>query len=299
MPDSPLSVRLGIPLVALSLLPCASALAQDGSVELDLPYVTGGGHKQQLDFHTPLVPAFPTILYVHGGSLTSGDRKDEPTARMCETFQQAGIGCAAMSYRLADDAPWPAQPRDVASAFAWLKVNLGERGGDPDRVFLFGHSSGCLLAALVGADPTYLAEQDLSQADVAGLVPLGCTLNPVLVVSDTPPEAYETYRIPPDRVGEYPGREPPYQTLDQRRAAVPARHVTADLPPTLVLLAEQERFFPPVLRDGAEFVGRALAAGAEADLMILADRTHRSAIERMTSPDDPVVQAIVSFVQSH
>lgn len=265
---------------------------------LDVPYVEDASPKQHLDLYTPEARDFPTLVFVHGGSLTSGDRKDEPHAEICGTFSRLGVGCAAASYRLADDAPWPAQPRDVAAAFAWTKRSIAERGGDPARVFLFGHSSGCHLSALVSSDPRYLAERGLSQTDVAGVVALGCRLNDVVVVADDPPESYETSAIRRGLEGDY-APDPPYQTLAQRNGAVPARHVSAGLPPTLVLVAEGERFFPPVLRDGAEFVGRALQAGAEADLVVLPDRRHVSVLEEMVSPDDPTVQTVLGFVRAH
>ena len=40
-------------------------------------------------------------------------------------------------------------PQDVAAAVRWLKDSIPERGGDAERIFLVGHSSGCQLAALV------------------------------------------------------------------------------------------------------------------------------------------------------
>src|SRR5438067_11020396 len=96
------------------------ALLAVGRVILDIPFVPGGTHDQQLDLYTPAAAGFPTVLFVHEGSLTSGDRKDAPYAAMCRTFQGLGFGCAATNYRLAPAHKWPAQPDDVAAAFGWL-----------------------------------------------------------------------------------------------------------------------------------------------------------------------------------
>lgn len=276
----------------------AQALQREG-VELDIPFVDRGGHDQQLDLYAPSDPGFPTILFVHEGSLTSGDRKDEPYAQMCRTFQAAGIGCAATNYRLAPSHKWPAQPNDVASAFRWLKENIGARGGNPGRIFLFGHSSGCSLVAVVATDARYLMAQGLSPEDIAGVVPMGCRLNDWVEVTNAPPARYEASWVPPDRVEQYLERDAAFVSLEQRNAAVPAMHVGERLPPTLVLIAEAERFFPPILRDAAEFVGRALAAGAEADLAILADRRHMTAIRMMVTAEDPAVVEVMKFVRAH
>lgn len=278
----------------------ASAQADSqGTVEFDISYVPGGGHKQQLDLYTPTNTDFPTILFVHGGSLTSGDRKDEPYGRMCEVFQEIGIACAAMSYRLAREHKWPDQPDDVVAAFKWLKRNIGPRGGDPERIFLFGHSSGCTLVAIVAADGRYLEAQDLDVRDVAGVIPMGCRLNDYTEITETRPPWYEQSWVPPEHVEDYMKREAAFVSMEQHNDAVPATHVSEALPPTLVLIAEAERFFPPILRDAAEFVGRALVADAEADIVILDDRRHVTAIRMMVAPDDPAVARIVEFVRAH
>ena len=286
-------------LVAVIL--CSAVMAEGRqAMELDIPFVEGGGHDQQLDLYTPSEVGFPTILFVHEGSLTSGDRKDEPYARMCQTFQSSGIGCAATNYRLAPSHKWPAQPNDVVAAFRWVKQNIGERGGDPDRIFLFGHSSGCLLVALVATDPSYLEAVDLGPEDIAGVIPMGCRLNDYVEVTTTPPLRYEASWVPPDRVDDLTKGLVAFVSLEQRNSAVPAAHVSERLPPTLVLIADDERFFPPILRDAAEFVGRALAQGAgDVDLAILPDRRHMTAVQMMVAIDDPTVVKIVEFVRAH
>lgn len=283
---------------------CASGAraqpAASASIEIDIPYVPNGGHKQQLDLYTPDTTGFPTILFAHEGSLTSGDRKDEPYAQMCRTFVELGISCAAISYRLAPDHKWPAQPRDVAAAFSWLKQNIAGRGGDPERIFLFGHSSGCMLVAVVATDARYVDEHGLEPRDIAGVIPMGCRLNNRIEITETQPSSYETIGVPPDRVDEYMERETRFLSIEQQNDAVPASHVNENLPPTLILIAEKERFFPPILRDAAEFVGRALSAGAaDVEIAILDDRRHMTAIRRMITKDDPTVMKVVAFVRAH
>jgi acetyl esterase/lipase len=218
---------------------------------------------------------------------------------MCQIFQAAGIACGTTNYRLAPSHKWPAQPNDVASAFRWLKENIGARGGDPGRVFLFGHSSGCSLVSIVAADARYLEGQGLGPEDVAGVIAMGCRLNDQVEVTNAPPPRYEASWVPADRVGDYVKGEAAFVSLDQRNAAVPAVHVSERLPPTLVLIAEAERFFPPILRDAAEFVGRALVQGADADLAILTNRRHMTAIQMMVTADDPAVIKVIEFVRAH
>jgi len=76
-------------------------------------------------------------------------------------FPAAGIACANVDYRLAPGAAWPAPAEDVAAAVAKVRILIGARGGDPHQLFLFGHSSGAMLVALVGTDGRYLAQRGL------------------------------------------------------------------------------------------------------------------------------------------
>jgi acetyl esterase len=73
-------------------------------------------------------------------------------AHVCEPFVAVGIACATMDYRLAPKHSWPAMPDEVAAAVVKVRQVVAARGGGP-RVFLFGHSSACQLAAVVGTYP--------------------------------------------------------------------------------------------------------------------------------------------------
>jgi acetyl esterase/lipase len=69
------------------------------TVDRDLPY--GPDPKQRLDSSIPVAKAFPTVIFVHGGSLTAGDKADDDYGDVCAPFPAVGIGCANINYRLA------------------------------------------------------------------------------------------------------------------------------------------------------------------------------------------------------
>ena len=276
-----------------------SNYAQAQNIYLDIPYTNSKEYKQQLDLYVPKSSDYATILFVHGGSLISGDRKDEPFAKMAAVFQEQGIATALVSYRLAPEYKWPAQPNDVVAAFDWLKKKLPAYGGNKNKIYLFGHSSGCLLVSLVGTDKSYLADKGYELEDIAGMIPMGCRLQDEILITHEKPENYETYYVPPEHVNKFHQTDMAdvYTSLDQKNDAVPVKHITAELPRTLILIAENERFYPPILRDASEFVGRALELNADADLEIVEGRTHMTAINNMTSADDKVVQRVMRFIR--
>src|SRR5205085_12498504 len=111
-------------------------------------YVDAPTPEQHFDVFWPAGPPKATVLFIHGGNLLeSGERRSSPAYRnVCKPFVAAGIACASMDYRLFPSYRWPAMPEDVASAVAALRPRIVEHHGDPGRLFLSGHSSGCHLA---------------------------------------------------------------------------------------------------------------------------------------------------------
>lgn len=282
--------------VAATVLPSLTAAAP--TTELDIPYVTGGGHKQQLDLYLPGGKGFSTVLFVHGGSLTEGDRKETPYPLIGQAFQKAGVGCAVMSYRLGPDQRWPAQPQDVAAAFAWLKKNIASRGGDSDRIFLVGHSSGAHLVAIVSADEKYLRDSGFSTHDVAGCSPIGALLNTTWNLDDGSPEEHWSEEFT-KKTFQRNATFKTYGSVEVYRDANPSSHIGPHLPPFLILVAEGERFQPPILSQAEAFVAAARQTGAHAEVAVLKDRTHRSTINQMVKPDDPTVVRILQFMRSN
>ena len=141
------------------------------AVERDLAY--GADPAQRLDLSVPAAKGFPTLVFVHGGSLSSGDKRDSDYGKVCDAFPAAGIACANVNYRLLPAASWPAPADDVAAAIAWLRDNLSKRGGNPNKLFLLGHSSGAALVALVGSDERYLKKHNLTTQALSGVMPMG------------------------------------------------------------------------------------------------------------------------------
>jgi acetyl esterase len=48
---------------------------------------------------------------------------------------------------LAPGAPWPAGAEDVGAAVKWVRENIVAYGGDPDQVYVIGHSAGAAHVA--------------------------------------------------------------------------------------------------------------------------------------------------------
>ena len=134
------------------LLGMAASQVAGGEVEVlkDLEYVQRDGVALKLDLYRPMPrPAepVPVVVWVHGGGWLNGSKDKCPAAWLAESGDYA---VASMDYRLASEAPWPAQMEDCRDAVRWLRQHAADYGLDSDHVGVWGSSAGGHLVALVG-----------------------------------------------------------------------------------------------------------------------------------------------------
>jgi triacylglycerol lipase len=117
-------------------------------VEITRDVAYGPHARHRLDLfvpsHRPTRPA-PVVVYVHGGGYVGGERSPMPGLfydNVTTFFARHGIVGVNMTYRLAPEFKWPSGAKDVGTVVAWLKQNVAQHGGDPDRIFLMGQSAG-------------------------------------------------------------------------------------------------------------------------------------------------------------
>jgi len=116
---------------------------------------TAGYRPLQLDLWVPESSAPPPlVLWIHGGGWMMGDRRYLPeTLRPNQLFDalfDAGLAVATIDYRLALEAPFPAQLHDAKAAIRYLRAHADQLGIDTGRIGVWGESAGGHVAALVG-----------------------------------------------------------------------------------------------------------------------------------------------------
>ena len=94
----------------------------------------------------------PVIVWFHGGGLTKGSMKT-PAALAESQYVVASVG-----YRFAPKVGVADIIDDAAAAISWVMDNIENYGGDPDRIFIAGHSAGAYLVTMVALDRKYLAK---------------------------------------------------------------------------------------------------------------------------------------------
>ncbi|WP_298213937.1 alpha/beta hydrolase [Acidovorax sp.] len=136
----------------------------------DIPY--GPGVRNLLDVYQPRSATStkqPIVVFLHGGAYVRGERNlnAEIYANVPTYFARHGMLGVNATYQLAPASKWPSAAQDVGEIVRWLKLNAEKYGGDPERIFLIGHSAGATHIATYAFNPELQAQ---AGTDVAGLV---------------------------------------------------------------------------------------------------------------------------------
>lgn len=205
----------------------------------DLVYATYGERKLHLDLFRAkvLAEAAPAIVVVHGGGWTQGDRTRFQV--LAQALAARGYVTAAIEYRLAGEAKFPAAIHDCSAAVRWLRSHAKEYGIDPDRIAAVGGSAGGHLVGLMAMGPRVEGLQgdggspDASSQIAAAVVmagPLDLTSGPAAERSSDPKS--NSFQWLGASLEQDPARY---------RLASPLAHFSPDCPPLFCMTGEFDR----------------------------------------------------------
>ncbi|MGE0257129.1 MAG: DUF6489 family protein [Alphaproteobacteria bacterium] len=109
-----------------------------------------GPHQvEELDIFRTGTPApAPVFVFIHGGAWRAGSAAQYSAP--AEMFVREGAHYIAPDFTTVQDAGGSLFPmaEQVCRAIAWVYQNAASFGGDPERIYIGGHSSGAHLAAV-------------------------------------------------------------------------------------------------------------------------------------------------------
>ena len=132
----------------------------------DIPYYK----NCQLDVYLPeSLSVSKTIIYVHGGGLVEGDKRDEHRIKFGEYFTEAGYAFVSINYNLYPNAKWPSYIEEVAHAIKFLQDNLEQYHLSKD-FYLAGSSAGSYIIMMLCVDKHYLNDAGADYSLVKGWI---------------------------------------------------------------------------------------------------------------------------------
>lgn len=141
----------------------------------NIPYTKNAkGEDVKLNIFTPKNTKNknnPVLIFVYGGNWNTGSK--EKYRILGRNFARKNLTVVIPDYTLSPNANVDEMTREIASAIQFTKENAAKYHGDPNRIFISGHSAGGQLATSAVMNPKYgVADHTISGIiliDAAGI----------------------------------------------------------------------------------------------------------------------------------
>ncbi len=255
-----------------------ATIAEDGvTVQHDIAYASGP--RRELDVYRPAgaIGRLPLVLFVYGGSWSSGSKADYKFVAV--PLARQGLVVVVADYRLVPEVHFPGFVQDVAQATAFAHTHAAEWGGDPQQMFLMGHSAGAYNVLMLGLDARYLAAAGMSRNDLSGVISLAGPAD-FLPLDDSATIA---------AFGQYPDLP----------ATQPVNFADGHNPPLLLLHGQSDTTV--YLRNSTALAARVRASGGSATLITYPGIGHIglvTAIAPLFDSRAPVTDDVMNFIHA-
>lgn len=235
--------------------------------------------RQKLDVYVPdgVETGAPVVVFFYGGRWSGGDKAGFKFVAQALTTH--GYVVVLPDYRLYPQVTFPAFVRDGAQAVAWAHAHAAQHGGDPEKLFVMGHSAGAHIAAMLATNAGYLEAVGGSVDWLAGMIGMA--------------GPYEFLPITADDLKAIFGPE------SQWPATQPVNFVSGNEPPMLLMHGGADE---TVHAEDSEILAeRVRAAGGSARLVIYDGIGHIRLIAQLAAPLrwlGPQSRAIAAFIDA-
>jgi acetyl esterase len=249
-------------------------------VSRDLAYGPDVRHKADM-YQPEGKSGVPVAVFIHGGAYVRGERDISPEVygNVVTWFARQGMLGVNATYRLAPATQWPGAAEDVGALVKWLRANVTRFGGDPNRIFLIGHSAGATHIA------TYAYLKSLQPAEgvgFAGMVLMSGRYHFDPSPNDPNLKNFQAY-FGTD-AAQYPARSP-------------INHVkTAAAIPTYLVISEYDN--PDLDTQGALLLGALCERDRACPRFTRMERhNHLSMVFQFNTADDALGREIMEFMR--
>ena len=223
-------------------------------------------------FAPPDARNVPVLLFLHGGAWTRNTRQD--ASFPAPTVVGRGAAYLTPDFGSLKTLRLPEMIENCRRAVDWTVRNAARFGGDPDRVFLAGHSAGAHLASCVLI--TNWIERGLPADAIKG----------ALLLSGM----YDLYPV------RLSSRRKFLDITPQEEAAASAmRHLDRVACP--VAIASADRDSPEFKRQSTVLADALQGMGKLASCTVAIDANHFQENERLAEPDSEICRALFALMK--
>jgi arylformamidase len=267
------------------LLLASPVLAAEPKVHKDIAYAQPKNARQTLDVFAPTAGKnHPVVVWIHGGGWKAGDKAG--VQKKPQAFTDKGFVFVSTNYRFVPKVTVKEMTGDIAKAIRWVHDHAKEHGGDPNSIFVMGHSAGAHLAALVCTDDRSLKAERLPLAILKGCVPVDTAVYDVKKQIDS----------------SGPARAAMYSSVfgkdeSSQKELSPITHVAKDrsIPPFLILHVADRR---DSTAQSKLFAAKLKEAGVSARMVAAEGTTHGTINANLGKTGDKPTQEMWEFLNN-
>ena len=270
------SLALAVPTLGCTPARVLNALISEDGYRIERDIVYGEAARNKLDIYIPdeTTSDADVAVFFYGGRWEYGSKADY--LFVGQALASKGIVTVILDYRLFPDVRFPAFVEDGARAVGWVRRHIAGYGGDPQQIYLIGHSAGAHIAAMLSMDPRFLTAEDVAVEDIEGMIGLAGPYD-FLPIKD--PVVKEVFAV------------------DDLEVTQPITHASGRAPRTLLLTGDNDE---TVLPRNSTRLGDAInQTGGQAEVNVYKGVGHVGIVLALASPFRwlaPTLRDIVDFM---
>jgi len=272
-------------IIGASLLTLSGYAFIGSKAHKNITYAKASGKisAQQLNIFEPKNPKSPkdVLIFIHGGNWNSG--KKSQYNLIGRNWTKKDIVSVVIDYPLSPEATYAEMAEYAAKSVKWVKENIINYGGNPDRIFISGHSAGGHLAALISIDDQYFKKAGIENPikgliliDAAGLDMYGYLMEENLPKENT---YLKTFTANPKTWKD----------------ASPLYHLHKGMPP--IKIYRGEKTYPSITTSNEKFIKALQEFAPETPYEILKNKKHIPMITQFFNPWNKHYKEIKQFMK--
>jgi acetyl esterase/lipase len=241
--------------------------------------------RQELNIFAPRKhPSLKDVLiFVHGGSWNSG--KKSLYNFFGSRMARKDVVVVILDYPLSPQVTYADMASSVAKGVQWVSQNIERYGGNPEKIFLSGHSAGGHLAALVAIRNEYFDSLKIKNPikgivliDAAGLDMYGYLQEEKFPDDHT---YFTTFTHDPS----------------QWKKASPLYHLHPNMPPMLIYRGEKT--YPSILKSTEKFIKALKEFVPQPNYTVLKGKKHVPMMTQFFRPWNKRYDEIIRFMNEN